>query len=206
MNAETSSLGRHADLQPSAEESAKVILSTEMIFGAKGGIESLTADDFPTPQLQQIARFVRDTNGRHFADVVTAIIASDMQEDEKLILRNAVIDICEYPQAMTKELLEPHLVRLRHFMGVREAQFEEWKNDPAQATMGCPNLLDFPNSDAGNAERLHAIHGRNLRYVSNSGQWLVWDRNRWMPDSTGQIVRMFLATMRCTAKLLSKSL
>lgn len=58
------------------------------------------------------------------------------------------------------------------------------------------SLIGFPDSDAGNAERFHAIHGENVRHVAESGQWLVWSGNRWQPDTNGAVVRMFIATMR----------
>ncbi|MEI6606239.1 MAG: phage/plasmid primase, P4 family [Verrucomicrobiota bacterium] len=193
--------GRHAPLQPGAEESAKVILATEMFFGAKGGIETLAPEDFPTPQLQQIARFVRDTNGCHYGDVVLAVIASDLSGDDKQILRNSVLEIGEFPQANTEELLGPHLKRLREFIDLREEQFEEWRANPAQAGIMHQGLIGYQNTDAGNADRLHAAHGKNIRYISSSGQWLTWDKSRWVPDSTGHIVRMFIETMRSTARL-----
>ena len=196
MKTSSLSLGKHSDLQSAAEESAKIILSTELIYGA---FENISVDDFPTPQLQQIAKLVRSTNGRNYSDVVTAIIGSDMGEDEKLILRAAVVDIGEYPQATTQELLDPHLARLSEFLEIREEQFAEWRANP-NASNASLRLIDYQRSDAGNAERLHALHGRNIRYVANSGQWLIWSNSRWRPDTTGNIVRMFIETMRCTAK------
>lgn len=119
--------GRHAPLQPGAEESAKVILATEIDYGPRGGIKSLTVDDFPTPQLQQIACLVRETNARHFAEVVAAVIAGDLSEGEKLILRTAITEIAEGPRAPTASLLRPHLEKLRTFNQTRQRQVFEWK-------------------------------------------------------------------------------
>lgn len=62
------------------------------------------------------------------------------------------------------------------------------------------SLLDYPDSDAGNAERFHAMHGRDVHHVAESGQWLLWNGARWQPDTDGAIVRMFIATMRSMAK------
>lgn len=61
-------------------------------------------------------------------------------------------------------------------------------------------LCSFQNSDAGNAERLHEVHGENLRHVTESGQWLVWNGCRWEPDNTGEVTRRFIEVMRATAK------
>lgn len=46
-------------------------------------------------------------------------------------------------------------------------------------------------SELGNARRIVAMHGddvRHCRALPGSG-WLVWDGNRWAPDTTGQVVR-----------------
>lgn len=46
-------------------------------------------------------------------------------------------------------------------------------------------------SELGNARRIVAMHGEDIRHckaLPGSG-WLVWDGNRWAPDSTGQVVR-----------------
>jgi putative DNA primase/helicase len=61
-------------------------------------------------------------------------------------------------------------------------------------------LWTFENSDAGNAERLHEVHGENLLHVIESGQWLIWSGSRWEPDTTGQVVRQFIEVMRSTAR------
>lgn len=59
-----------------------------------------------------------------------------------------------------------------------------------------PNLTAFSDSDAGNAERFHLLHGENVRHVAESGQWLLWNEARWEADKDGAIVRRFIATMR----------
>jgi putative DNA primase/helicase len=53
-----------------------------------------------------------------------------------------------------------------------------------------------PLTDYGNAERLAARHGGDLRYCHPSGQWLVWDGCRWRPDDTGEVMRRAKDTVR----------
>ena len=36
-------------------------------------------------------------------------------------------------------------------------------------------------TDGGNADRLLALHGKELRYVAHWGKWLAWDGSRWAP-------------------------
>jgi putative DNA primase/helicase len=44
-------------------------------------------------------------------------------------------------------------------------------------------------TDLGNAERLVARHGDDLRYLHVWGKWLVWDDRRWAVDETGEVDR-----------------
>jgi putative DNA primase/helicase len=50
-------------------------------------------------------------------------------------------------------------------------------------------------TDLGNARRLVAGHGQDLRYCNPWGQWLAWDTMRWAPDDTQEVVRRAKATV-----------
>ena len=50
-------------------------------------------------------------------------------------------------------------------------------------------------TDFGNAERLVADHGSDLRYCPGLG-WLAWDGGRWRPDTDGETVRRAKCTVR----------
>jgi putative DNA primase/helicase len=45
-------------------------------------------------------------------------------------------------------------------------------------------------NDHGNAERLIAMFGADLRYCHPFKKWLVWDGNRWAIDDTDQARRL----------------
>lgn len=51
-------------------------------------------------------------------------------------------------------------------------------------------------TDYGNAERLVADHGGDLRYVATWGQWHVYDGRRWQADRTGETERRAKLTVR----------
>ena len=51
-------------------------------------------------------------------------------------------------------------------------------------------------TDYGNAERLVARHGKDLRYCYAWGKWLVWDDRRWALDTTGEVDRRAKETVR----------
>ena len=62
------------------------------------------------------------------------------------------------------------------------------------------NLAKYTMTDSGNAERVHAYAGSNFRYVSESGKWLLWDGKRWIPDTNGGMVRLFISVMKMICK------
>ena len=55
---------------------------------------------------------------------------------------------------------------------------------------------EFAWTDYGNAERLVAYAGHDLRYCDLWGKWLVWDGRRWLPDDTQTAVRLAKETVR----------
>ena len=57
-------------------------------------------------------------------------------------------------------------------------------------------LSAFANTDLGNAERLVALHGEDLRYSYELGQWFVWDDRRWGQNHDGEIYRRASETIR----------
>jgi len=59
-----------------------------------------------------------------------------------------------------------------------------------------PPLPPLPSTDYGNAERLVAAHGADLRYCTDSAKWLVWDGTRWAEDLTGEVMRRAKHTVR----------
>jgi len=52
------------------------------------------------------------------------------------------------------------------------------------------SLLVQPFNDYGNAQRLIAVHGRDLRYCHAFRKWLAWDGRRWAVDETDLARRM----------------
>ncbi|MEW6658018.1 MAG: phage/plasmid primase, P4 family [Thermodesulfobacteriota bacterium] len=52
---------------------------------------------------------------------------------------------------------------------------------------GRENLRGLRLTDWGNAERLVALHGQDLRYCYPWSRWLVWDGRRWATDEVGAV-------------------
>jgi putative DNA primase/helicase len=52
-----------------------------------------------------------------------------------------------------------------------------------------------PLTDLGNARRLIARHGQDIRYVPERKAWIVWDGIKWRYDNDGQIVRLATETV-----------
>ncbi len=53
----------------------------------------------------------------------------------------------------------------------------------------------FPLTELGNARRLVAAHGEDVRYCAQWGRWLTWDGVRWRIDDTGEIYRRAKAVL-----------
>ena len=59
-----------------------------------------------------------------------------------------------------------------------------------------PRTEEYFLTDLGNAERLAARHGKELRYCGAWGKWLSWDGRRWRYDDTGAACRLAAETVR----------
>jgi putative DNA primase/helicase len=60
---------------------------------------------------------------------------------------------------------------------------------------GTQDLTQFLLNDAGNCDRLIAMHGSNLRYCHPVKKWIVWDGRRWATDTTDQARKLAKETM-----------
>jgi putative DNA primase/helicase len=54
----------------------------------------------------------------------------------------------------------------------------------------------FPLTDIGNAERLVAQYGDNIRWLQAWKSWLVWDERRWIRDGTCRVEALAKTTVR----------
>ena len=57
-----------------------------------------------------------------------------------------------------------------------------------------PAILGASLSDSGNAQRLVALYGDQIRYLAAAESWLIWDGRRWQADETGEIWRLAKST------------
>ncbi|MGI8482752.1 MAG: DNA primase family protein, partial [Thermomicrobiales bacterium] len=64
---------------------------------------------------------------------------------------------------------------------------------PAKPAAATP---DFPLTDTGNAERLVARHGANIRFNYSRGIWHVWTDSYWGEDTAGQMDQLAKDTVR----------
>jgi putative DNA primase/helicase len=66
--------------------------------------------------------------------------------------------------------------------------FTPWRDDPAAKVTGAGGD-QIHLTDLGNARRVVARHGADLRYCHPWKTWLTWDGKRWAEDQTGEVVR-----------------
>jgi putative DNA primase/helicase len=69
-------------------------------------------------------------------------------------------------------------------------------NGHDEETIDLSFLYTLPFTDLGNAERLVALHGKDLRYSYQLKQWHAWDGKRWQQDQAGEIYRRASNTVR----------
>ena len=61
-----------------------------------------------------------------------------------------------------------------------------------------PRTVTCPYTDTGNAERLKALFGNEIRYCRDLNGWYVWDGNRWILDQKHKV----LAQTKVIARML----
>ena len=59
-----------------------------------------------------------------------------------------------------------------------------------------PERRDFNQTDTGNAERIVARYGANIRYNYSRGVWHVWTGSHWGEDTAGQMDQLAKDTVR----------
>ena len=66
------------------------------------------------------------------------------------------------------------------------------------AGAGTPADLDteYPLTELGNAERLVARHGKELRHLGPTSQWLIYSDGRWATDERGVVMGWMRQTVR----------
>lgn len=97
--------------------------------------------------------------------------------------------LAEY-QSTVESLKEPHYRPEE----ARATLASAYAHEPRDAVGARQKVFAF--TDMGNAERLVARHGADLRHVPQSSSWLVWDERRWRTDSSGAVMRWAKATAR----------
>ena len=66
----------------------------------------------------------------------------------------------------------------------------------SHASQPIPDLLRFAHTDVGNAERLVALYGSEIRFCLEMEKWLVWDDRRWVVNDSRNVKRLFKKTIR----------
>jgi len=92
-------------------------------------------------------------------------------------------------------------------VGITLASLHHWANEdspqvtarperPAVASEPEPEPTRYHLTDLGNAQRMVARHGANLRYCHPWKRWFVWGGARWAQDDTAQVRRWAKDTVR----------
>ena len=68
--------------------------------------------------------------------------------------------------------------------------------DCRQAEFGKAQAYTYRRDDTGNAERLVRKFGDQIRFICETGEWMVWTSNGWIKDTNGKLMRMTKEVVR----------
>lgn len=54
----------------------------------------------------------------------------------------------------------------------------------------------FDRTDLGNGEWFAHVHGDGVRFDHRRDRWLLWNNNRWQPDTDGAVIRLAMEAAR----------
>jgi P4 family phage/plasmid primase-like protien len=73
----------------------------------------------------------------------------------------------------------------------------DWAEEvPDPAGQDAVPTKTYHRTDLGNAERLVAAHGQDMRFCRELGAWLIWTGTHWEHDGTGRANRLAKATAK----------
>ncbi|OIJ22009.1 hypothetical protein BKP45_04855 [Anaerobacillus alkalidiazotrophicus] len=82
----------------------------------------------------------------------------------------------------------------------RVSQYNYSKKSENNKGSSNPQSSRFPLTDLGNAKRLVAKHGADIRYCHSQSDWYIWNGRHWEKDDTGEIVRRAKDTVQSIQK------
>ena len=89
---------------------------------------------------------------------------------------------------------------------LRDTRPKTWEGIALRAAVADDVLVDASMTETGNARRLAALHGGDLRYVYGGGGWHVWDGRRWAADGTEEHLRRAKATAQAVVEAAAAAL
>jgi putative DNA primase/helicase len=110
-------------------------------------------------------------------------------------LREQIISACDFVTANKEENLSKRFKNPDTFAKKSSGAGAELRPSEAPA-MEATDAEIFMRTDLGNAERFSAQHGKNVRYVAQTGKWMMWDGVRWKPDDMDAVYQLAKETVR----------
>jgi putative DNA primase/helicase len=94
-------------------------------------------------------------------------------------IRKIARSVCQYRPDPTADIFESPAV-----------------SSDSAAGQGTPDLLRRPYTDSGNAERLIALYGRDIKFCPETKNWRFYDGRRWNSKDTRRVKMLAKRTMR----------
>lgn len=140
-------------------------------------------DDSGAAHMENIARAINKHSKK--IDIEPKKIDKSSKKIDKFIKLISVLDLNLPPKGDISDWLEAGHTKDELEKIVKETP--EWSGENERKDI---DILHFNFSDVGNAERLVALYGDDIRFSSNRNKWLIWSGKHWRIDVDGQAERL----------------
>lgn len=158
---------------------------------AKLGLIATTSFDGASKSKQK--QKWRESYNKYFKNA-NVILIPDNDEPGKAHMENVAINLEEYAASIKIIELEDLQEKqdITDWLGegnTKEKLFRIIENTPKWINAKI-NILNYNFSDVGNAERLIALHGRNIKFNPLLQKWMIWSGKHWEIDENLKIERL----------------
>jgi putative DNA primase/helicase len=127
----------------------------------------------------RVTEFIYGANGWGFSCVVCNIFTKAEFEEK---MQELDPDWEPYPYCVYED--EDDDLVLKAF------DVEPASDDISRPESSPPQGYTYSLDDTGNGERLVRLYGKHIRYIYETGEWMIWGKNGWVRDGSSKLMRM----------------
>jgi putative DNA primase/helicase len=200
---------------PDAPQHSDVVTLPTPPTADSGETEPLTDDDKALieaaralPGDGELFRKLWDGNESELAELVGPGRRFRSRSEADLSLASRLLRLCDGNVERATRLFrhsnlgrrkwETHRTYVGRTMRKAAESYQEFQQKIARNSkrISTVNVTGFGTTDTGNAERLVALFGEDIRYCHSQGTWYVWNGKYWEEDSRGAVMDMAKSAAR----------